>query len=58
MAVSLLNTKSVNFLRDEMCICLDDLKSHLTSTSPDKLEFFREFFDFLTKLNPPSNTRS
>ena len=51
--VNLFSKKAEKLLRDEMCICLDDLQSHLISTAPTKLEFFREFFDFLTELNPP-----
>lgn len=53
MENSLFNSKAVNLLRDEMCICLDDLQKHLISTAPTKLEFFKEFFDFLAELNPP-----
>jgi len=44
--------KAVNLLRDEMCICLDDLHNHLISKVPTKINVFREFFDFLSELNP------
>lgn len=53
MIISLFSSKAVNLLRDEMCICLDNLQRHLISTAPTKLELFRDFFDFLLKLNPP-----
>ena len=55
MTIFLYTSNAINLLRDEMCICLDDLQSHLISSAPTKLEFFRDFFDFLTKLNPPGN---
>jgi len=44
--------RAENMLRDEMCICLDDLRCHLASKVPTRLVFFKEFFDFLVELNP------
>ncbi len=47
------SSKSEHLLRDEMCICLDDLLDHLTSKVPAKIGIFNEFFNFLAGLNPP-----
>lgn len=53
MANSLFNNKALSLLRDEMCICLEDLQSKLISDALTKLKFFSDFFDFLAELNPP-----
>lgn len=52
MTAHLFTSRAIILLRDEMCICLDDLQSHLTSAVPTKLELFGEFFDFLADLKP------
>ncbi len=49
-----ISEKAEKLLRDEMCLCLEDLGNHLESTVPSKLDFFRDFFEFLVELNPPN----
>ncbi len=49
------SSKSEKLLRDEMCICLDDLRNHLISKAPAKLEFFQQFLDFITELKLPND---
>jgi hypothetical protein len=48
-----LSKKAENFLICQMCICLDDLANHIKRKAPSKLEFFREFLEFLAVLKPP-----
>lgn len=47
------SSKAEKLLRDEMCICLDNLRNHLISKAPAKLEFFQQFLDFIADLKPP-----
>jgi len=48
-----LNDKAKTLFKDRMCICLDDLSSHVSTKAPSKLEFFTEFLNFLADLSPP-----
>ena len=47
-----LTSRAESLLKDDMCICLDDLKNHLTESAPNSVDFFKEFFDFLATLQP------
>ena len=50
---TLVTAKAERLLKGEMCICLDDLSSHILLKAPEKLPIFRALFDLLTTLEAP-----
>jgi hypothetical protein len=58
MTPSIFSQKSESFLRDELCICLDDLANKILTDAPQETKFFKDMLDYYLTIKFPYDMNS
>jgi len=55
MSIEIFSKKGENFLKNDMCICMDDLKKKILNDAPNEVDFFKQLIDCYVDMELPHN---
>ena len=55
MAINIFSEEAELFLKNKMCICIEDLTEKILKDSPKEINFFKKLMDFYLKIEIPHN---